>query len=970
MELSELTARELTRIDSICLDFERQLRAGDEVSIDVVVAELGGQQGELLRRELEAVQAEIRRLAEQPAAKEPFTPSARFSGVARTAETIEVDGQGRTPGTSSSAVDAADRKPSSAVRVGNVIQLPEAGDMIGPYQVGKVLGRGGMGAVYHAIDTRLDRVVAIKVLAIGGSRRAELSERFEREAKAVAALSHPNIVELFDVGSTAGLPYAVMEFLDGETLQDRCARSPLRLAEVRRIGAQISDALAAAHAGAVIHRDLKPNNIMLVRRHGADSVDGDEPAREQFVRDLDKNGKHDQTTSTPTAVERDGGPRSGVNRAGVIVKLFDFGLSRAPRSGFADSQITVEETRDDGQTRAGIILGTPGYMAPEQARGDVVTSAADIFGLGCILFELFYGQCAFDGETPAARFAAVLESMPAGDPARAGEDTELARLIERCLAKDPHERPESAAEIAQALRQPAPGSAAVTAPPADALRIDRRRFAEALGGVVIGGVFGSGIAQLAESQLRRIESLGVLTLVELSESGELQSDRPLVGSSGMDMGAQLSGLLVHELSQLSDIKVPKYYPMQATTPEEFRTAGERLEVNALVTGTFRNVPATAVSDPYTKVDLQIVSASSGKLLWTEQVQTESGPNLLYKKKLAGRIAQAIGRKLQLTYANGEAPQGDSYSCLIKGRTLADPDNEEQLKLALKCFQHATGEDPNFAEPAAGLALTSITLAAQSPDDEAAQLVSESRVATANALRLSDGMSRDARLAEAMIDWQVLWNFESARRTLHELSMRDGSHWQIRHQYGSLLMVCGYQNEGIDELRLATKLHPMSNVLSTDLARARWYQGDADLAVLQAEVIRDKHDPTDLARGLLIDIHEYRGDYESAAAEHDDFVWDRSRGPAGYFVERVNRLEEMPYGPFGQTLNATIFSERRFRLAGNQHEDWYKRRLAELMDAPSPLLLPLLLARHPSFVKMAKLPQAASALPQTAAPTVA
>ena len=305
MSLDNLSANELAYIDSICLDYESNYRRGNAPDISEIVSKHGGRHAELLRQELELVRAELQ-------------------------------GDATIDGSQSEA------NPTSS----KSFKVPEPGTTLGPYIVGKTIGRGGMGVVMEATDQRLGRRVAIKLLASDLARRRDLTERFDREARAVANISHPNIVELFDVGSHDGLPYAVMEFLDGELLSDRLRGTNFSIEATRDLGAQIADALSQAHDAGIIHRDLKPQNVMLLPRASGNRTS-------------------------------DGNPR------GALVKLFDFGLSRAPKDA---------TPLGHGDTVEGVILGTPGYMAPEQALGESATTAADIFALGCILFEAFYGK--------------------------------------------------------------------------------------------------------------------------------------------------------------------------------------------------------------------------------------------------------------------------------------------------------------------------------------------------------------------------------------------------------------------------------------------------------------------------------------------------------------------------------------------------------------------------------------------------
>ena len=252
---------------------------------------------------------------------------------------------------------------------------------------------GGMGEVYRARDVRLDRAVAIKVLPENLADTAEALARFEREAKALAALSHPNLVALFDVGTDQGIHFAVMEFLEGETLRERIDRGALPLPSVLEIGAAVAEGLATAHSHGVIHRDLKPGNIFLT-----------------------SSGQ---------------------------VKVLDFGLARITNSEVPQGA-TVPYL-----TEIGRVMGTAGYMSPEQVRGDIPDSRGDVFSLGCVLYEMATGRGAFPGDKAAVVMAAILRDEPAEIDERGMRfPLELKRLIARCLAKQPENRFQSAGDLA------------------------------------------------------------------------------------------------------------------------------------------------------------------------------------------------------------------------------------------------------------------------------------------------------------------------------------------------------------------------------------------------------------------------------------------------------------------------------------------------------------------------------------------
>ncbi|HET7226595.1 MAG TPA: protein kinase [Candidatus Eisenbacteria bacterium] len=288
------------------------------------------------------------------------------------------------------------------------MQLP-SGARLGPYQILRPLGAGGMGEVYRALDPRLGREVAIKVLPQHLSAQPEVRARFEREAKTVSSLNHPNICTLFDVGREGDTDFLVMELVDGETLAERLGRGALPVGETLRIGAQIADALDRAHRAGVIHRDLKPGNIMLTK--------------------------------------------SGA-------KLMDFGLARAdglagpaPGSGASPAALTQSPTVAQPLTAEGTIVGTFQYMAPEQLEGREADARTDIWALGCVLYEMATGRRAFEGRSHASLIAAILEREPA--PASLlspASPPALDRLIGRCLAKDPDDRWQTARDLMHELR--------------------------------------------------------------------------------------------------------------------------------------------------------------------------------------------------------------------------------------------------------------------------------------------------------------------------------------------------------------------------------------------------------------------------------------------------------------------------------------------------------------------------------------
>jgi eukaryotic-like serine/threonine-protein kinase len=281
-----------------------------------------------------------------------------------------------------------------------------AGTRLGPYEILAPLGAGGMGEVYKARDTRLDRTVAIKVLPPHLSSSAELRERFEREAKTISQISHPHICALYDVNREGETEYLVMELLEGETLSARLAKGALPLEQALRYGVEIADALDKAHRQGIVHRDLKPGNVMLTK--------------------------------------------SGV-------KLLDFGLAKALQPEGPVESFTSAPTAAN-VTREGMILGTLSYMAPEQLEGKKADPRADIFALGATLYEMATGKKAFEGASQASLISAIFRDEPRPiSQVQPMTPPELDRVVKTCLAKDPDDRWQSAHDVATELKWIADG---------------------------------------------------------------------------------------------------------------------------------------------------------------------------------------------------------------------------------------------------------------------------------------------------------------------------------------------------------------------------------------------------------------------------------------------------------------------------------------------------------------------------------
>ncbi len=349
----------------------------------------------------------------------------------------------------------------------------ETGSLLGPYQIAGKLGEGGMGEVYRARDTRMGRDVAIKVISAAWSNDKERLQRFEQEVRTTSSLSHPNIVAVYDTGSHDGYPYVVTELLEGETLRQALREGPLPFRRAIRFAEQIALGLAAAHSGGVIHRDLKPENLFVT-----------------------KDGR---------------------------LKILDFGLAKAEA---AERQLAAEgETRSVFTTQPGTVLGTAGYMSPEQVRGEPLDPRSDIFSFGAILYEMLTGRRAFEGDTAVETMTAVLRQDPP-ELSKIGQiaPAPIGDVVPRCLEKKPDDRYQSARDLAFTLQSSARSS---SSQPAAQEKVTRRQLWPWAAGIsAVGAVAGAyylgrrGAATLKGEFQRVTYQRGYVTSARFSQDGQ------------------------------------------------------------------------------------------------------------------------------------------------------------------------------------------------------------------------------------------------------------------------------------------------------------------------------------------------------------------------------------------------------------------------------------------------------------------
>lgn len=889
MTLSDLSARELATIDSLCLQFEQffKQQAGKQAADDATVAQENYAQ--------ENYAQEIERIVQQYRGPHVELLKAELHAVANELMTSSREAN-LTVGSL-----AATRAGGSA-SVGQALEeVPPRfapGTMLGHYRIDQRIGRGGMGEVYSGTDVRLDREVAIKILINDGHEKPERMARFHREMRAVAALTHPGIIRLFDVGQHQRCPYAVMERLHGQTLRERLqAQSPLAADEVRRIGAAAADALAAAHQVGIVHRDLKPENLF-------------------------------------------------VTEQGHIV-LLDFGLSRADDAPQAESP-----------TDTGVIMGTMGYLSPEQAKGTSVTHVADLFSLGCVLFECFFGYRPFSGTTHAESLAATLQHEPPVDSKRASTDPELAAWIMSCLMKAPESRVQTATELARGLRgeiapQKRPTAAVALAKPATINRRHWLHYAGAGGVTALGlaGIFGFSRWQRTLTPTP-IRSIAVLPLVDGAEL----DPTPIAGmhTRGLSIGEQLAAALADQLSRTEGLRVMPFLPLRddravrqlaslvldqegPNYTQALQEAAERLGVDALVVG--------SVSDDgegFQDIVVAVVEAKHGSQIANHGFRVRKQTNFIEQRKTAENVASWIGRDLE-DYENGTVRENESYHCFVNGSSRMDLDSPASVRDALACFRKAVSRDAKFAEAHAGLALAALILSQTSQQPEQAELTEEARSACREALDLEPELTT-AQLAAAMLAWISDWQFESAASQFRQCMLRMTDNRVAQREYAFFLAAQQRFGEAQTYINRARSLDPISIAFKVDSARIRWWSGDAVTALTELKALRQSTNGAamNLVIGAAVDLLEDNRQYAEAAS------WQGEKLAANdaelYWPLRTTLLERFPYGPFGNWLNRSILRVRQMPAFADQD--------LIVLRNEHPALLPLLVSAHPAMRKLA------------------
>ena len=645
----------------------------------------------------------------------------------------------------------------------------QPGTALGRYEVRELLGAGGMGEVYRAIDTRLNRAVAIKVLASGGDSEDSVRARFEREAQVISSLNHPHICTLYDVGRQDGVDFLVMECLEGETLEHRLRRGPMGIDESVRCAIDVADALDQAHRNGVIHRDLKPGNIMLTK--------------------------------------------SGA-------KLLDFGLAQPWLAEWSESDDSTPTNA--ALTMKGLVVGTPGYMAPERLKGSDSDASADLFALGAVLYEMMTGRKAFPGATRAEIMQSVLAQPPPSlSQFRPDAPRALDRIVDRCLAADPEERWQTSRDLLSELRWVAED------------RTGKPRRGRKIAAIV--GIAAAAAMALAATTLwpRRDASINSIAVLPLENATGDPSLEYL--SDGITEG------VIRALSPAPGLKVmsgASVFKFKGRT-KDLQAIAKTLRVKALLVGRLEQHAGIL------SVSMEMIDAADSRQLWGAQYTRTSAGIVSIEDDISREVADS----LRLTIAgSGDARRTKrftestvAYELYLRGRYYWNRRTPDDLMRSVEFFKQAIAADPKYALAYAGLADAYNVLGSLGYDVlPPSEVVLKAKPAAQRALELDDQLA-EAHAAMGFV-LRYEWDRDGAGRE-HERSVALDSNYATGRQWlASHYWTLGRFDDALAQLEAAQALDPLSPVISLNLGRHYYYTRDFDRAIehFQRTLALDKH----------------------------------------------------------------------------------------------------------------------------------
>jgi serine/threonine-protein kinase len=666
-----------------------------------------------------------------------------------------------------------------------------------------------MGEVYLAHDLQLDRPVALKLLPAKFVADEESLRRFKQEARAISALNHPHILTIYEVGEMESTHFIATEFVEGVTLRERLAHSRMEPIEALEVTAQLAGAIAAAHRAGVVHRDIKPENVML--------------------------------------------------RPDGFVKILDFGLAK----------LTERRTDPNAnkQTDPGTVMGTAGYMSPEQARGMGIDSRTDIFSLGILLYEMLTARAPFEGWSSSAMIVAILERDPPPMSSLVPHlPGELQRIVDIALAKRPEDRYQTAQDLLAVVRSLKQEYEYQSRASGAGGQTSDRGLAITQIGI---DVHQTGSQQVtARQQPRPDATTRTGTARHSSSSIDSLAVMPLT-NGGSDPGAEylsdgITESIINSLAQLPGLRVMArstvfHYKGQQIDPREI---GRLLDVRAVMLG--RVIP---LGDQLI-INVELVDVGDGRQLWGEQYNRKADDILAVQEE----ISREILGKLRLRLTGGVAEQlgkrytedSEAYRLYLQGRFYSNKNTRDGLMKGIEFFHRAIALDAEYALAYSGLADAWYGLSsAHLPPNEA---MPKAREAALRALELDDSLA-DAHASLGLVRAFYEWDWQGAEEAYRRAIALNSGLASSHHRYGWALALMGRIDEGTALIKRAQELDPLSLEINTDLGLSFFFARQYDKALEQFERAVEMDPNFILTHFFAAWALEQKGDLDRAIAEY-------------------------------------------------------------------------------------------------------
>ncbi|HET6892578.1 MAG TPA: protein kinase [Pyrinomonadaceae bacterium] len=730
-----------------------------------------------------------------------------------------------------------------------------AGTDLGRYEIRSKIGAGGMGEVYLARDTKLERTVALKILPADVAADRQRMQRFIQEAKTASSLNHPNILTIFEVEQVESTHFIVTEFIDGETLRQYLKVRRMKIAEALALSVQIASALSAAHAAGIIHRDIKPENIM--RR-------------------------------------RDG-----------IVKVVDFGLAKPSEKTDTGDVDTEAATKALVQTEPGVVMGTAAYMSPEQARGVAVDARTDIFSLGVVIYEMVAGLAPFGGMTSSDLMVALLEREPPPLARFTPEaPAELERIVMKALAKDRDERYQTAKDLLIDLRRlkqkldveseiersaaPELRSAGGEIRPPDG-RVAVLTASGAVAQTALAGVRTNSSAEYIISEIKRHKRVALLALAALVAMTGVVAyfaySRHGGGSSGVAIRSiavlpfantggnpdteylsdGISESLINSLSQLPGMKVIARsssfrYKGRDVDPQEVANA---LGVEAILTGRVLQRGDNLL------ISVELMNARDKTQMWGEQYNRMLTDILVVQQEISREVSEKLRLKLtgeeRQRISKPYTESAEAYELYLKGRYFYGKTTEDGLKKAIEYYQQAIDKDPDYALAYVGMGNSFRGLGGSLGFASPGSAAPQAKAVIMKALAIDDTLP-DAHAALADFKLNYDWDWPGAEREYKRALELNPNQASAHHGYGTYLQSLSRFDEAVGERERSRQLDPTSPNAIANVGYPLYYARRFDQALEHYRKALELDPVFSWGHLFIGQVYVQQGRYEEAIAE--------------------------------------------------------------------------------------------------------